>query len=591
MKRFIPLILLILLLCGCGKEPPPETTAATTTAPTVPAEIHTYTPASEVENASSGAVRQYNLGLNPALIMPFEGKLLVASADTESVVTILSGEQGTMIAQKSIPVKLTENNCRVVPAGFAYYSEEEKQVVFRNAALEELNRLQLPENMTGEPAIPQNGKEIYYCADQTVYAIDVAQKTVRPIRTNTCKEQTLLGCYLDGSVIACRILDMADQWNTLYISSADGRLLHKDNGIRQVYSHGNTYFALRQDGTVSQYIYGKATEASLPTQINIADQIAFGALEQGGIVGQTETAESITLNFYNMMKTASVTLPKEYKITQAAADTNAVWLLTEKGVLLHWDLQKSGVTEDIDYTGTVYTAENPDIEGLKKATERAEDIGKRHNVVVRIWEKALVSNDDYDITVEYQTAAINKTLDELEKVLQAFPDRFLYRSVARMIRICIVRDIGGEVTGAYHWYDGDPFIIISAGMDVEKAFLEPFSHILDIHVLGNSPLADNWASLNPEGFVYGAETTEETYLEGETRAFADAHATESVTDDRASIFYYAMQADNAEMFRSEVMQKKLLMLCQAIRDAWRLEEKAETYCWEQYLNQSLAYQG
>jgi hypothetical protein len=31
------------------------------------------------------------------------------------------------------------------------------------------------------------------------------------------------------------------------------------------------------------------------------------------------------------------------------------------------------------------------------------------------------------------------------------------------------------------------------------------------------------------------------------------------------------------------------MLCKAIRDAWGLERKTETYPWEQYLEKSIAY--
>ena len=63
----------------------------------------------------------------------------------------------------------------------------------------------------------------------------------------------------------------------------------------------------------------------------------------------------------------------------------------------------------------------------------------------------------------------------------------------------------------------------------------------------------------------------------------------SVTEDRSRIFWQAMLPDNAQMFKSEIMQKKLLLLCQGIRDAWRLQWKEETYPWEQYLSESIAY--
>lgn len=592
MKRSVPVFLLVLLLLGCASEEAPDTGVQTTTAPTQAAVVDTYVADSTVEQSTNGAVRQYVTDQPLDWITPISGGVLTATVGEQTELTLLSGTTGTVTASATVPLQLSRDAVwQVTAGGYIYYDAAAKQVVFLDLQLHETKRLQLPADMPGDPAISQNGSEVFYCVGQTVYAMDTMQKTVRPVRTNTCKEQTLLGCYLDGAVVACRVLDIAEQWNTLYISGEDGKLLHMDNGIQKIYSGGDTYFALRQDGIVDQFIYGKTGEA--PVQMNIGTEAAYGALELGGIIGQTETAEGIQLSYYNMKKTAVVTLPLDIKPVMVAADSTVggAWLLTESGTLLHWTLQASAVTEDVDYSGNIYTAQAPDAEGLKACADRGDAIGNKHGVVIRVWERALVSNDAYDIEVEYQTEAINKTLDALETELQKFPDKFLYKSVSGQIRICIVRSIGGEMTSAYHWYDGDPFIIISAGMDVEQAFMEAFSHVLDIHVLGNSSLADDWESLNPGGFIYGTDTTAVAYLEGETRAFTDGHAMESVTDDRASVFYYAMQADNAEMFQSETMQAKLLMLCKAIRDAWRLEKKTETYLWEQYLNQSLAYQG
>ena len=591
MKRILPLFLLLVLLFGCNKDAP-AATVESTTAPTEAATGDAYVSNSNVEQATNGAVQQYALQETEiSWIAPIYGGVLVVEAGEQSTLTILSGENGTVTATASIPMKLDDSSVwQVTPAGFAYYDGASREVVFLDLQLAECSCLQLPEDITGAPAISPDGSQVYYCQEQTVYSMEVERKISRPVRTNTCQTQTLLGCYLDGAVVACSIQDVLGDWSTLYISGENGNLLHKDNGIKRVYSYGDDYFALRAEGIVSQYIYGSTDGA--PAQMNISDAAAYGALELGGIIGQTETTDGVLLSFYNMKKTAAVTLPPEMKLTQVAADstTGGVWLLTEGGKLLHWSLQASAVTEDTDYTGTIYTAQAPDTEGLEACADRADDMGKTHGVVIRVWERALVSNDDYDIEVEYQPEAINKTLDALETELAKFPEKFLYKSVSGQIRICIVRNIGGEVTSAYHWHDGDPFIILSAGMDVELGFTEAFSHILDIHVLGNSPLADHWDALNPEGFTYGAETTVLAYLEGENRTFTDRHAMESVADDRASVFYYAMQKDNAEMFQSETMQAKLLMLCQAIRDAWHLEEKAATYLWEQYLNESIAYQ-
>ena len=95
-------------------------------------------------------------------------------------------------------------------------------------------------------------------------------------------------------------------------------------------------------------------------------------------------------------------------------------------------------------------------------------------------------------------------------------------------------------------------------------------------------------SLNPKEFVYG--TPNKDYLSGDGRAFVDEQSMVSITDDRSHLFLYAITQGNEEVFQSEIMQAKLLMLCQGIRDAWRWEKKTDIYPWEQCLKESIAYQ-
>ena len=60
-------------------------------------------------------------------------------------------------------------------------------------------------------------------------------------------------------------------------------------------------------------------------------------------------------------------------------------------------------------------------------------------------------------------------------------------------------------------------------------------------------------------------------------------------EDRARIMEYAMTEGNEEYFRSTTMQSKLKLLCEGIREAFKLKKSPETFLWEQYLNTSLAY--
>jgi len=114
--------------------------------------------------------------------------------------------------------------------------------------------------------------------------------------------------------------------------------------------------------------------------------------------------------------------------------------------------------------------------------------------------------------------------------------------------------------------------------------------VIDSHVLGNSPMFDYWNGLNPEGFVYGdASTYSQAYLDGESAVFLSDASMASATEDRCEVFCQAMKINNDAVFRSPVMQQKLKLLCQAIRDSWRLEQKTDLYSWEQYLTESIGY--
>ena len=110
---------------------------------------------------------------------------------------------------------------------------------------------------------------------------------------------------------------------------------------------------------------------------------------------------------------------------------------------------------------------------------------------------------------------------------------------------------------------------------------------VDSHVMGNSRDFDTWKDMNPQGFTYGQVNS--AFLEGANRAFVDAESMENVYEDRSRMIAYAMMDGQEAVFASETMQNKLLRICKGIREAYGLEKSPETYFWEQYLNQSLAY--
>lgn len=589
MKRILPILLALVLLAGCGNQDADETTQSTIQQPTLGLHSGIYVENSDIEQNTAGAVRLYDpKDMKIDWIGHAGDRIILVCQGDETRITALSGAEGTVAASVTIPGQLTAY--QATNSGFAYYDSENKQAVYMDPQLNEYQRHLLSGAVVGMPAFSPDGGQIFYCTQQGIYAFDTQLGVTRPVRTHSSQDQTLLGCYLGGSVLACSIQNTAGQWSTLYISTETGEALSADEKITSIDSHDSTYFATRLDGTVTQYIYG--TDNAM--QLHVSESHAQGASALGGAVGYGTENNVLQMAFYDLdsgKKTSTVSIESSIKPKQILADrwTGCVWILSEDDKLLRWDPDLSAIEQEQVYSGPVYSSSVPDEEGLKALQKRVDAINRDYGVTVRIWQAAVKSNNGYDLEPEYQTSAISKALDDLEAVMSEFPSKFLYKSVKRTIRICIVRSVGDKVDSAYYWFDKDPFIVLSAGVDIRQEFLKAYSYVLDIHVLGNSPIVDQWPKLNPEDFTYGAGDYDGSWLEDETRVFTDENAMKSVIDDRASVFYHAMQPDNADMFKSETMQAKLLRLCKAIRDAWRLEQKTETYLWEQYLTDSIAY--
>ena len=112
---------------------------------------------------------------------------------------------------------------------------------------------------------------------------------------------------------------------------------------------------------------------------------------------------------------------------------------------------------------------------------------------------------------------------------------------------------------------------------------------METHILGNSTALDHWSELNPAGFSYDEDYAANAlrdsgiYFLGENRAFPSRFSMSFPREDRAEIFAYAMMPGNAELFRTEVMQKKLAALCTGIREAFGLKGYGQPLPWEQYL--------
>lgn len=602
MKKLLCFLgVLILLLAGCSNESPVETVVTTAPATTEPEPTGVYMPQSDLESETQGAVRMYDISAgNWQWVAGIGGDVLLGETGSKTMLTVLSGEEGYLSdpAELSFHAHAAQSGSSAVYGGYAFYDADNKQMLFLDAQLSVTETVVLPEDATGNPICSPDGSQIYYCAGQEVRSMDVQRGITRLIKSHGCKSQTILGCYMNGEVLAVMLTYADDSRAVVYISATDGLTITTQKQDASLYTAGDAYVLFRKDGIVRQILFEGQDGISC---LNIPDTYVYAALDLGGVLGFAVTEEGVQASVYDMVSgkvSASVALKGYCDVESVYVDgaNQLVWMLLEpanngKQMLLRWDPYKSPVEDETVYTGPRYTAENPDKDGIKLADKRTDKLETTHGVTIRIWTDATKRSVGPELETEYQTEAINSVLDDLEQVLELFPDNFLYKSVTNYIRICIVRSIDGRITYGQYWVGTEPYIVICPGVDVREAFIRSVSYVVESHTLGNSSLIDTWEDLNPDGFAYSEEViAPEGYLEGDERAFVDEASMVSVTEDRSRVFWQAMLPDNAEVFASETMQAKLRQLCLAIRDAWRWEKKTEVFLWEQYLNEPVAYQ-
>ena len=589
MKKLLIILFMLLLLAGCANREPVETTteAVTTTADT---EATTppgyYVPQSSIEKKTNGAVRMYQLPDEKySKISAIGDQILLTSSLEEPTLTVLTGADCVPTASRQVPAEGW-----ALYNGYAYFLSDERQVVFLDAQLNETSRLQLPDDMQGQPIVSPNGEEVFYCIGKEIYALEVERNISRLLKAHENPEQTLVSSYFEGELLTCKL----GEEKKIYFSSLTGQTTYAQSDIVDLYTFEDGYLALRTDGTVLQKIVG--TRNGEYKQWNIEDENVTGAMALGGTLGwSTDEKDNLLLNYYDNttgLRSASLNIGTVGVPVSVYADrwSNSIWLLCQEGkLLLRWQPRLSKVTDETVYLKEVYTAEVPDEEGLKECEERAKSLQKSNGVLVYVWENAVKHPGEYTLEAEYQPEAIHRQMNALLPVLREFPAKFLKKSNPKKLRICLVRSVDGEKKAVQYWDGKYAYIVLTEGIDVRSEFMRCLGYVVDSHVLGNSPDYDYWHTTNPEGFTYGAENQKKEYLEDATRYFTSENAMKSPVEDRSEIFYQAMLPDNHKMFQSEHMQKKLTMLCKAIRDAWNTKKEQDVFPWEQYLNEPVAY--
>lgn len=622
MKRIIALILLCLGLTGCyAGDPPEETTAipmeTTLAQPTEPA--GSYDPGSELEEKTGGAVRVYTPDIPEAYsLVCMEGEVVIFSGLETTTLTKLTGENLYATASTQLDCFIFPESCttRITQKGITYYDSLAGAVVMLDTTLKEVGRIQAPDDMMGEPILSANRKTLYYCTADAVRAMDLESGISRMLKQISCPEQTVSGLLLDDTVLQCTFSD-GESRQVLYLSTENGTILNRRDEGSPLLTQDSRYYLKAQEGSMTALVFGEADGAAQILLPKDLDAVSYFLPDANAAVTTSREASTLKLNYYDLdsgLRLSALEFEDmSLRNVDADGETGYVYILadvaiTGNDVLYRWEPERLPTNDTTVYTETYYTREAPDENGLTRCQTYAAQIGAQYGVEIRVGEDALQAVPwDYDLEVEYQVPLIIRDLTHIENLLASFPEG-IFKTAAEgtesgVLKISLVRGITGSpesgsldtVDSIHYRHGGDTYICLTVGQDLDHVFYHEMYHALESRLLSESSACYEWDRLNPNGFTYDFDyvanrsRVENAHTTDEDRYFIDTYSMSFPSEDRARILEYACLKGNESYFQSEAMQKKLLAICEGIREAFGLKKSVETFLWEQYLNESLAY--
>ena len=604
-------VLLCLLLLGCARQvptAPPETTVQTEAL----SAVGLYAPDHPMETVYPGLVRAYPLTQRKVQgIRALGNDVLVFSGYGSTTLTLFTGENLLEKASLTLDFSLQQDSpsLQIHENGISFFDPQQQATIVLDRQLEALRHIALPDGVSGQPILSYDQSTLYYCTGWAVMAWDLDTGIRRTVKELFYERQELTALHMDGQILECTILDNG-LTTKLLLSERQGVELWTlpENGA--LTACNERYYAVAPSGYQQLQLFGNADSSPRLLLPKETWQKQFYLPEDHAVVTVSASNGSVHLDYYELntgILRSSVSL-RELQIPKNIINTkgHAVYILVydpeaDCDLLYRWDVLRqppdpeNTTTYTMDYRGP----ENPDVEALNACQAKADAIGEKYGITLRVWEEATtVQPWDYRFEPEFLAPILDQELNLLDERLSQYPESILQQTKAHFteITLCLVRQITGtgeesslrSATGIQFFQDNKAYVVITTGKYSQQALYHELYHVMETHILTESTALDQWETMNPAGFVYGSNHAEDDiYLQGQTRAFVDRYSMGSVKEDRARILENAMLEQNNGLFQSEYMQRKLMAICTGIRESYRLKKYPKMLPWEQYLINSL----
>ena len=611
MKHLLAILLACLLLCGCAQTESGQETLPGENDLSLSGEEGLYDPDSPLERATGGALRVYPLKMDTVRgIRSFGSDILLFSGEETTTLTRLTGENLAVAQRISLGFYLDPGSPALQIGGdrISYYDPVSGETVVLDPALTVVNRIVLPEDISGYPILTSDRTTLYYCTAKAVKAWDLESGIRRTVKEMALEGQSVTGIVMEDTILQCSAGE-----KTLYLSAETGQLVRQTDFPARTVSREDRFRSVLTLGLTDRYVFGTAREQALLLPA-FDGECVFLPEKEAAVEVHMSGSDVLQMDYYDLssgLRKSSLTLETgELPEDLTVHHQNVCILIYDSTygchVLLQWDPEASAIRDDKVYKSAYSTREHPDEAELALCQAYADQIGSRHGIQILVGPDAADTQPwDYTLEAEYLPGVLWRELELLEQRLDAYPEGMLADTASPFdgLTLCLVRSIRGisdtesiaSATGVQFLEGGQAYVAICVGTYARQALYHELFHVMETHIFNESIAFDRWDSLNPSGFDYDYDFAANAlrdsgiYLVGENRAFVDTYSMSFPKEDRARIMENAMLPGREALFASPILQAKLNAICLGIREAYGLKKSPETYLWEQYLEDSLAY--